>query len=200
MALGKQAKVLSKQQIESLYLSLSLTRDPERNRLIFLLSVKAGLRAKEIAGLTWGMVLDASGELADQIALENLASKGTSGRIIPINKLLKQELQRQLGTTLIKTTVQEIRNQRVVQTQRGRATSAQVIVNMFKGWYTRAGLIGCSSHSGRRTFITNAAKKISTVGGSLRDVQWLAGHSSLQTTQRYIDGDSDARRKVVDLV
>jgi integrase/recombinase XerD len=162
--------------------------------------VKAGLRAKEIAGLTWGMVLDASGELADQIALENLASKGTSGRIIPINKLLKQELQCQLDTTLVKTTVQEIRNQRVVQTQRGRATSAQVIVNMFKGWYTRAGLIGCSSHSGRRTFITNAAKKISTVGGSLRDVQWLAGHSSLQTTQRYIDGDSDARRKVVDLV
>jgi len=200
MALGKQAKVLSKQQIESLYLSLSLTRDPERNRLIFLLSVKAGLRAKEIAGLTWGMVLDASGELADQIALENLASKGTSGRIIPINKLLKQELQRQLETILIKSTVQEIRNQRVVQTQRGKETSAQVIVNMFKGWYERAGLIGCSSHSGRRTFITNAAKKISTVGGSLRDVQWLAGHSSLQTTQRYIDGDSDARRKVVDLV
>lgn len=200
MALGKQAKVLSKQQIESLYLSLSLTRDPERNRLIFLLSVKAGLRAKEIAGLTWGMVLDASGELADQIALENLASKGTSGRIIPINKLLKQELQRQLEKILIKSTVQEIRNQRVVQTQRGKETSAQVIVNMFKGWYERAGLIGCSSHSGRRTFITNAAKKISTVGGSLRDVQWLAGHSSLQTTQRYIDGDSDARRKVVDLV
>jgi integrase/recombinase XerD len=200
MALGKQAKVLSKHQIESLYLSLSLTRDPERNRLIFLLSVKAGLRAKEIAGLTWGMVLDASGDLADQIALENLASKGTSGRVIPINKLLKQELQRQLEKILIKSTVQEIRNQRVVQTQRGKETSAQVIVNMFKGWYERAGLIGCSSHSGRRTFITNAAKKISTVGGSLRDVQWLAGHSSLQTTQRYIDGDSDARRKVVDLV
>lgn len=200
MALGKQAKVLSKQQIESLYLSLSLTRDPDRNRLIFLLSVKAGLRAKEIAGLTWGMLLDASGDLSDQIALEDLASKGASGRIIPINKLLKQELQHQLETVLIKTKVQDLRNQRIIQTQRGKETSAQVIVNMFKGWYTRAGLIGCSSHSGRRTFITNAAKKISTVGGSLRDVQWLAGHSSLQTTQRYIDGDSDARRKVVDLV
>jgi integrase/recombinase XerD len=200
MSLGKQAKVLTKQQIELLYTSLSLTQDEDRNRLIFLLSVKAGLRAKEIAGLTWRMVLDASGDLADQIALEDLASKGTSGRIIPINKLLKQELQNQLDTVLIKTKLQEIRTQRIVQTQRGKETSAQVIVNMFKGWYTRAGLIGCSSHSGRRTFITNAAKKISTVGGSLRDVQWLAGHSSLQTTQRYIDGDSDARRKVVDLV
>lgn len=200
MALGKQAKVLSKQQIDAIYLSLALTRDPDRNRLILLLSVKAGLRAKEIAGLTWAMVLDASGELSDQIALENIASKGSSGRHIPINKQLKLELRRELEKVLSGSAIQKIRNQRVVQTQRGNATSPQVIVNMFKGWYTRAGLIGCSSHSGRRTFITNAAKKISTVGGSLRDVQWLAGHSSLQTTQRYIDGDSDARRKVVDLV
>ncbi len=200
MALGKQAKVLTKQQVDALYLSLALTRDPERNRLIFLLSVKAGLRAKEIAGLTWGMVLDASGQMADQIALEDTASKGSSGRLIPINKQLRQELQNLLDKVLSGSTVQMIRNRRVIQTQRGRSTTPQVIVNMFKGWYTRAGLIGCSSHSGRRTFITNAAKKISTVGGSLRDVQWLAGHSSLQTTQRYIDGDSDARRKVVDLV
>jgi integrase/recombinase XerD len=71
---------------------------------------------------------------------------------------------------------------------------------MFKRWYRDVGLLGCSSHSGRRTFITNAAKKISIVGGSLRDVQALAGHSSLAVTQRYIDGDSEARRKIVDLL
>ena len=64
----------------------------------------------------------------------------------------------------------------------------------------RLGLLGCSSHSGRRTFITNAARQISTVGGSIRDVQMLAGHSSLAVTQRYIEGDSEARKKIVDLV
>lgn len=200
MALGKQAKVLTKQQVDALYLSLALTREPERNRLIFLLSVKAGLRAKEIAGLTWSMVLDASGSIADQISLENIASKGKSGRTIPINKHLRGDLEAHLCRALRRVPLTDLLQQRIVQTQRGSATSAQVVVNMFKGWYAKAGLFGCSSHSGRRTFITNAAKKISTVGGSLRDVQWLAGHSSLQTTQRYIDGDSDARRKVVDLV
>ena len=76
----------------------------------------------------------------------------------------------------------------------------QVIVNMFRKWYRDLGLVGCSSHSGRRTFITNAARKISTVGGSLRDVQFLAGHSSLNTTQRYIEGDSEARSRVVDII
>ena len=61
-------------------------------------------------------------------------------------------------------------------------------------------MIGCSSHSGRRTFITETSKKISTVGGSLRDVQMMVGHSSLQTTQRYIESDSESQKKVVDLL
>jgi integrase len=56
------------------------------------------------------------------------------------------------------------------------------------------------SHSGRRTFITNAARKISTVGGSLRDVQMLAGHTNLRTTQRYIDTNPDAQVRIVKLV
>ena len=37
-------------------------------------------------------------------------------------------------------------------------------------------------------------------GCSLRDVQLLAGHASITTTQRYIDGDSDAQRKLVSLL
>ena len=59
---------------------------------------------------------------------------------------------------------------------------------------------GRVSSRGRRTFITGAARKISTVGGSLRDVQMLAGHAALSTTQRYIEADVEAQRKVVDLI
>lgn len=200
MALGKQAKVLTKQQIDLVYSFLSMTQDVDRNRLIFLLSTKAGLRAKEIADLRWSMVLDADGNVVDQLSLENSASKGSSGRVIPLNKQLKTYLVKALKSVSSGSTTTAIHKAKVIQTQRGKGTSAQVIVNMFQGWYAKAGLFGCSSHSGRRTFITNAARRISTVGGSLRDVQCLAGHSSLQTTQRYIEGDVEARRKVVDLV
>ena len=79
-------------------------------------------------------------------------------------------------------------------------TSSQAIVNLFSRWYADLGFSGCSSHSGRRTFITNAARKISTVGGSLRDIQMLAGHSNLSTTQRYIESHAEAQRKIVELV
>ena len=67
----------------------------------------------------------------------------------------------------------------------------------FHRLYESLGFKGASSHSGRRTFVTRCAKKIIEAGGSLRDVQELAGHSSLATTQRYIQGDTEAQRKVV---
>jgi integrase len=54
--------------------------------------------------------------------------------------------------------------------------------------------------SGLRTFITETSKRISTVGGSLRDIQMMVGHSSLQTTQRYIEADSDSQRRIVELI
>ena len=74
------------------------------------------------------------------------------------------------------------------------------ISHWFKKIFKSLRLEGCSSHSGRRTFVTNAAKNIIGVGGSLRDVQQLAGHASLQMTQSYIEGDSEAKRKVVQLI
>ena len=174
---------------------LDRTRHGPRNRVIFLLSIKAGLRAKEIASLTWDMVTDSTGEVGRAIHLQDVASKGRSGRIIPMNGDLHRALVdlRQPNPRLRPSPF-------LVTTERGEKTSPQAVVNMFFRWYRDLGFGGCSSHSGRRTFITNAARKISTVGGSLRDVQALAGHTSLNTTQRYIDMDAEAQRKIVDLV
>lgn len=199
MALSKQAKVLSRQQVDVMFSHVGSGRNGLRNQVIFLLSVRAGLRAKEIANLKWSMVIGSDGELADYIHLTDDASKGKSGRIIPINKALKSAL----GVLFSQANGNSrcpIEDMFVIQTERASQTSAQAVVNLFQKWYRNIGFVGCSSHSGRRTFITNVAKKISTVGGSLRDVQFLAGHSSLQTTQRYIEGDSEARKRVVDLV
>jgi integrase len=78
--------------------------------------------------------------------------------------------------------------------------TALSIVVWFNRVFRTIGLKGCSSHSGRRTFITRAARLVHNAGGSLRDVQLLAGHRSIQTTQRYIDGDTDAQRKLVSMI
>src|SRR6516165_3041395 len=88
----------------------------------------------------------------------------------------------------------------VIVSERGGPMTAQSIVVWFANAYRLVGLDGCSSHSGRRTFITRAARLAHHAGGSLRDGQLLAGHRSIQTTQRYIDGDTDAQRKLVSMI
>jgi integrase/recombinase XerD len=56
MALAKQAKILTKKQVEAVYHYLGARPNGSRNQVILLLSVRAGLRAKEIAELKWSMV------------------------------------------------------------------------------------------------------------------------------------------------
>ena len=199
MGLGKQSKVLNKSQIEVVSTYLRSKRNGLRNQTIFLLSVKSGLRSKEISKLSWKEVCDSNGEVDNCISLTNRSSKGLSGRIVPLHKDVRHNLielldiHKQFRSFDINTSF-------VVRTERLPFTTSQTIVNMFQKWYRTLGLVGCSSHSGRRTFITETSKKISLVGGSLRDVQMMVGHSSLQTTQRYIESDSESQRKVVDLI
>ena len=197
MALGKQAKIISDKQVRAVLAELETRRYPLRDRVMFMLSLKAGMRAKEIASVTWAMVTDAEGEIADVIALENRASKGKGGgRHIPVHPDLKAAL-----IALHRNRGDKARpDWPVIHSERDRGLSAAAVVVWFHRLYADLGMVGCSSHSGRRSFITRAARKISEVGGSLRDVQQLAGHSSLGTTARYIEADHDAQRKVVALI
>jgi integrase len=189
---GRQAKVLSRQQVGVLLAYAGATRYPIRNRLMILLSVKAGLRAGEIARLSWDMVLDPSGDIGWAIEVRNCIAKKKRGRLIPMHADIRTNLaalQTLAGAAGA-----------VVRSERGGPMSPVSIVNWFAGAYRAAGLDGCSSHSGRRTFITHAARLVHQAGGSLRDVQLLAGHRSIQTTQGYIDGDSDTQRRLVALL
>ena len=192
MGLGKQAKILTEAQVKAVLAHLGGTKSPERNRVIFLLSVDAGLRAKEIASITWQMVTDAEGILTDQIALQDGASKGRSGGRVYMSRRLIQALHD------LRSTAREPLGPIVLSSRTRKAMSPNTIVLWFSGVYQALGFEGCSSHSGRRTAITRWARKISSVGGSIRDVQVLARHSSLQMTQRYIEVSEDAMRRVVD--
>jgi integrase len=190
--LGKQAKILSPLDVADLLTFADCTRCPSRNRVIVLLSAKAGLRAGEIANLTWDMVSAANGEIGGMIELRDTAAKRGSGRLIPIHS--------DLADALVAWRQASVGSGHVVRSERGGPMTALSIVVWFNRAFRTIGLDGCSSHSGRRTFITRAARHVHEVGGSLRDVQILAGHRSIQTTQRYIDGDTDAQRKLVSLI
>jgi integrase len=188
---GKQARILLNRHMRQALRRAAEGRHADRNRAMVLLSAKAGLRACEIARLTWAMVLDATGGLSDHILLEDQAAKKRSGRTIPLSPDLVRVLSRLRRRA--KSTF-------VIVSERGDGMRPSSVVNWFRTLYAGIGLSGCSSHSGRRTFITRAARLVHRVGGSIRDVQQLAGHSSLTHTQRYIEGSTSAKRRLVALL
>jgi integrase/recombinase XerD len=192
---GKQAKVVMDGDVTRLLRLANRNRNATRDRAMLLLSIKAGLRAGEIAALTWRMVLDAQGEVARFIELHDIAAKKGSGRTVPMHPLLRNTLLR-----LRRYAAAAGATDPVIRSERGKPLRASSVVNWFAAIYRAAGLDGCSSHSGRRTFITKAARLVHRVGGSLRDVQQLAGHRSIAMTQRYIEGSSQAKCALVKLI
>jgi len=188
------ARVLEAADVSKLLREVNLQRHHIRNTAIILLSFKAGLRACEIAGLDWSMVLNSRHQISSQIRIASYISKSGRGRCIPLHVALRSSLKR-----LYKASGCPIVGP-VIMSERGGPMTARSIVNWFGALYRELGLVGCSSHSGRRTFITRSARILAQTGGSLRDIQELAGHRSLTTTERYIAGDRDAQRKLISLI
>lgn len=188
------AKVLEPTDLCRVLKHVQTQRYPTRNRVIILLSFKAGLRACEIAGLDWAMVLQSDYTVSDQLYISaNIAKKG-SKRFIPNHKQLKAALR------ALHRDLDRPKQGPVIVSERGSHMAPGAIVNYFMTLYRELNLEGCSSHSGRRTFITNAAKAVTQAGGSLRDVQELAGHRALTTTERYIQGDRIAQVRLISMI
>jgi len=189
---GKQAKTVTPLMLRRMLGWTARSSTSARDRVIILLSIKAGLRACEIARLDWSMALDARGRVAEHLAVEDAIAKKRSGRRIPIHPELRRALQRLLA--------ERGRVGPIIASGKGGALRPTSVVNWFAALFADLGFEGCSSHSGRRTFITTAARNIHRTGCSLRDVQLLAGHRSIQTTERYIDGDTRGQHRLVALL
>jgi integrase len=183
---GKQAKVVTPHMLRRMLRRTSRTPFPARDRVMILLSVKAGLRACEMARL------DARGKVANILAIHDAIAKKRGGRRIPMHPDLRHALRSLLR-------ISEPFGP-VIRSARGGHLRATSVVNWFAMPFKELGFQGCSSHSGRRTFITAAARNIHRSGCSLRDVQLLAGHRSIETTERYIDGDTRGQRRLVCLL
>ena len=199
MGLVQQARRLTGPQQERLLAHVATTRTPARDTVLVLLSYKCGLRAIEMGAVRWRMVWTVEGAVADELALENTATKGgKAGRRIA----LVPALQAALATL---AAIDRPRDgdafvARFRKDSRDRHVRADTVRELFRGWYQALGFAGCSSHSGRRSFGTTLARSVHLVGGSIVDVQQVLGHAHLATTLRYVDGDRERQHALVQLL
>lgn len=187
---AKRAKTLDNSELHRVLSYVGETSmHPLRDYVVVLLSFKAGLRVGEIAGLDWTDVTDAFGVIRTKTLTvpSDIAKKG-SGRTVPMHPALYAALvawhaQCSRGGRKIRGG-DPIIPQTHAATQR---VQPNTLTQYIRRLYTKLGLEGCSSHSGRRSFLTNASRLMNKHGCSMRDVQMLAGHRHLDTTEAYLE-------------
>lgn len=178
-----------------------------RDTVLVMLSFYCGLRAQEIAGLKWRRnILNSAGEIGDVVHVTGDIGKRCVGRVIPINAELRKHLktlrnQRPKDVYVIFPLVPHDPSSIRVREEKLEASQCHpnTLVQYLRRLYRDCEFVGATSHSGRRTFITNLARRCNEVNSSLRDVQILAGHGSLATTEVYIE-PSPHQHNLVNLV
>lgn len=198
----KQAKIISQTKQDAVLLHLKTkTRLPHKNIVAFLLSTKAMLRAKEIAGLQWKHLLEKqNGEwiVGNSIKLPDAICKGSSGRTIPINKQLKVALEELWE---IRKDVIANHTWNVIYTIHHHKTTPNSLVQWFRTLYKKNEMENYSSHSGRRTGITKICRNLHKAeNGSLKDVMAISGHKQLKNLQLYIEQNGKAQKELIDLL
>lgn len=187
----KRARVLTDREFQKLLKCCRTTRYPIRNKAICLLSYKAGLRSTELASLRVSDVQNADGSIKTALTLSANQTKGQCGNRVMLSKVVQKEIKAYLDTERVNASSESP----LFKTQTGGFFSSATIQEMFRNLYSAAGLYGCSSHSGRRTFITN----LSQAGVSARVIQACARHKSLQTTMVYIELNDKVLSNAVEL-
>ena len=197
-----QAKVLTEKEIKKVVKLIESKRHASRNRCMFLMTHMSGARIGEVASLRICDVLASDGSIKSEVYLSAQQTKGSKGRTLYLSEKLQKEIELYLKTrfklkdllavTLTDTSRALFANQKDCH----RGFSASTACQMFHYWYKDCGIQHGSSHSGRRSFITNLASK----GIGVRVLASLAGHRSIAVTQKYIDVNDDMKRNAVELI
>jgi integrase/recombinase XerD len=191
--MSKQAKVLTAQEIRRVLDYLSTRPHAVRNRAMFLTMLYAMLRVKECAALRYEDVLDVEGKIKSEFYLTAEQTKGRKGGTVFVSEKLRKELQ-----AYVRAVPPKALSDKLFYSQKrpSEGWNSNTLCQFFHHLFRECAISGASSHSPRRTGITNLADK----GVSVRVLQSIARHANISTTQCYIDVNDAMKRKAIELV
>ena len=198
----KQARTLNEKELNALLLYINTRKHAARDRAIVLMTFWGGMRIGEVASTRIKDVLATDGTIKHEINLTAEQTKGKYGRTVVLADKLRKELTEYLLSRfdkkeLVALHYSDLINKPLFATQRSEGFNANTLTYTMHMLYKDAGFLdGASSHSGRRSFLTNLSAK----SVPLKVLMELAGHRQAQTTMRYINVTSDMKRAAVELV
>src|SRR6266852_2576881 len=162
----------------------------KRDYAMLALLFGCGFRRSELVGLELDEIQMRQGHWA----VVDLIGKGGHIRTVPIPQWVKAALDQ----WVVAARVTEGRIFRAVARAGkgwGKGISQNVVWYIVKGCCERAGLEHIAPHDLRRT----CAKLCHSSGGELEQIQFLLGHASVQTTERYLGCKQNLGHPVNDL-
>ena len=191
--MSKQAKTLNNDEIRKVLDYVATRKHSERNRAMIYTIFNTGMRVSEVANLRFKDVVEVDGAVRREIRLSAEDTKTKEARIVFVNDKLHKELTRYVRLYKpLNTNVKFFYSQK----RASDGYSPNTLAQFFHYLFNRAGIAGASSHSGRRSFITNLANK----GVGVRVIMGLSGHRALSSVQCYIDCNDDMKRKAINLL
>ena len=190
--MAKQAKTLNQAELRKVLDYISTRKHSARNRAMLMITFLAGMRVAEVASLKFSDVVDIDGNIRNEIRLTPAMTKGEFARTVFISERLRKELEQYIHFyNPTDKTMKFFYSQR----KESNGFNANTLTQHFHYLYKRVGIVGASSHSGRRSFISNLAAR----GIGVRVLMGLAGHRAISSTQKYIEINDNMLRSAVEL-
>ena len=186
------AKLLSEKEQKQIFKAIEIGTHKDRNRLIFSFGLFAGLRSIELCNLKVSDVIDDANKVKEVINLKKEQVKGNKSNSVYVSEKLKKEI---LSYIAVDTNKINNRYDYLFKTQKRTQFRAESMQLLIKTVSENANVFGVTSHSLRRTFITELSNKMI----SARVIQKLARHSNLSITQLYIETNDEQLLKAVNL-
>ena len=185
-----QSRCLTKKEIQDVIQFQKNSRHSIRNICLVNMSVLLGMRVGEIANLKMNQVINDDWSIKDQVVLLKEHTKSKKNRVVylvhkEVRKSLtdyinyRKESDGNVRSNPFLENMKKYFDKPLFISQKNGAFSPRSLQRLYKHMMMLVGLDEmCSSHSFRRTFITN----LITQGIDMKTVSTLAGHSSIQTT------------------
>ncbi|MFK5948977.1 MAG: site-specific integrase [Methylococcales bacterium] len=186
-----KAKVLNESELKRVIKVLSTSKHAKRNIALLYFSFGLGLRAKEMSSLNINDVLNPDHTMKDELNLLSTYTKNSKQRHVylsnpKVRKALSEHLKHcnlnYLDTPLFLS-------------QKGGRFSPNTLQMLFARMYADAGIVGASSHSGRRTYATRLIEN----GVDIKAVSTLMGHASISMTAEYVHTSPDRMKRIAQI-
>lgn len=134
-------------------------------------------------------VCDSQGKVKDVISLTSDKNKGSRGVNYYMTDDMKEDIKeyiKDLDTSNPKTYL-------FISQKTGKPYCKNSLTNLFHKIYADLGIENCSTHCGRRNFITNLLVN----GVDITSVKTLVGHRHIQTTSLYYNENPTMLKNIV---